>query len=438
MGAVLGDGGGSGVDEVEGFLREVVEAMEPEGPGCGYRGPGKPAVLPSVCLWAGMLVCVLRGFGGQADVWRLLAVKGLWGYPRFPVTDQAVYHRLGRAGPEPLERLFASVTALLRGRLEPYAERALAAFAPAVYAIDETTLDRVTRSLAALRGVAPRELLPGNRAGVFDVRLRQWREVLYVPDADRNEKASARGLLYGLEAGALLLFDLGYFAFRWFDELTGSGYRYVSRLREGASYVVLHTFYESGDTLDCVVWLGRRRADRAKYAVRLIAFRQGGRLRRYATNVLDPEVLPIGEVARLYARRWDVELAFKLVKRELGLRALWSAKPAVVRRQVWAVLTISQILQGLRLEVAGRAGVGIEEVSMPLLVRWMPEFAREGRDPVAALAERGTLAGFIRPSRRIRVEAPEAPPGGLLPLPPDLPLERVPRYAARRCAPVPA
>jgi len=49
----------------------------------------------------------------------------------------------------------------------------------------------------------------------------------------------------------------------------------------------------------------------------------------------------MAEVARLYARRWDVELAFKLVKRRLGLRLLWSAEPNVVLQQVWAVLTVA-------------------------------------------------------------------------------------------------
>jgi len=163
-----------------------------------------------------------------------------------------------------------------------------------------------------------------------------------------------------------------------------------------------------------------------------------GQERSYRTNVLDPEVLPIREVAELYARRWDIELAFKLAKRELGLHLLWSAKTVVVLQHVWAVLTISQILQGLRLEVAGRAGVEIEEVSMPLLVRWMPEFAHDGHDPVAAFVEMGRFAGFIRSSRRITIEGPRIPAGQLRRLPPDLPLDRTPRYARRRCAPVPA
>ena len=70
--------------------------------------------------------------------------------------------------------------------------------------------------------------------------------------------------------------------------------------------------------------------------------------------MLDPTVLSPHEIARLYARRWDFELAVKLVKRHLGLPLLWSAKPVVVQQQVWATLCIAQIVHALQLEIAGR------------------------------------------------------------------------------------
>jgi IS4 transposase len=85
--------------------------------------------------------------------------------------------------------------------------------------------------------------------------------------------------------------------------------------------------------------------------------------------VLDPKLLPVAEIARLYTRRWDIEMAIKLVKREQGLHLLWSTKTEVILAQVWAVLCIAQILQALRQEVAGRAGVDAFDVLMSLLVQ---------------------------------------------------------------------
>jgi hypothetical protein len=144
--------------------------------------------------------------------------------------------------------------------------------------------------------------------------------------------------------------------------------------------------------------------------------------------------LPPRELARLYARRWDIELAFLLVKRHLKLHLLWAAKPVVVRQQVWAVLTIAQIIQALRREVAGRAQVDPAEVSLALLVQDFPDYAAAAHDPVAAFVERGRAARYIRPSTRTRIIAP-ALPAQIRPCPPDLALVRTPRYAQRRAEP---
>ena len=65
-------------------------------------------------------------------------------------------------------------------------------------------------------------------------------------------------------------------------------------------------------------------------------------------------------------------MAFKLIKRELGLHLFWSAKTGVLLQQVWAVLLISQILHGLQLEIAAKAGVDPFDVSLPLLVEYSP------------------------------------------------------------------
>jgi hypothetical protein len=58
--------------------------------------------------------------------------------------------------------------------------------------------------------------------------------------------------------------------------------------------------------------------------------------------VCDPTVLPLLEIARLYARRWDIELAFLTLKRERGLHLIWRSKSVVVFAQVWACLIIAE------------------------------------------------------------------------------------------------
>jgi len=425
------------VADIEQFRCEAITTLTPAEPAPGQRGPGRPRVLPALCLWAGRLVCVLHGGTSHLALWRLLTSRDFWRYPRVAISDQALYHRLARDGTGPLERLFQHVSTTLAERLAPYAVTPLAGFASGVYALDQMTLDQVARLLPALQTVpaGSAALLPGALAGLFDLRRQQWARVQYLADPQQNEKVAAREMVAGLPAGSLLLADLGYFGFAWFDALTDAAYWWLSRLRAKTSYTVLHTHYHRGDTLDALVWLGAHRADRAKHAVRLVQFRQGGTLYRYVTNVLDPTVLPMAEIARLYARRWDIELACNLVKTHLGLHLLWGAKPVVVLQQGWAVLIIAQVLQALRLEIAGRAGVDPYEVSLPLLVEYLPFFAARGLDPVAVFVEQGRALRFIRPSSRTVIIAPEIPPDDLVPRPPDLVVERPPRYAQRKCGP---
>jgi hypothetical protein len=426
------------VDQVETTIGELIALLVPT-PGAAGRNRGRPPILPAMLLWSGMVICVLRRATAQLDVWRLLTAQGLWHFPAVPISDDAVTKRLETGGPAALERLFTDLTALLVERLTPGADPTLAPFATEVVAIDETTLDPVARQLPILRQAAAGDdcVLPGKLAGVFDVRRQLWRRIVHVADPHQNEKAGARTLIADLAAGTLLLFDLGYFAFAWFDDLTDQGYWWVSRLREKTSYEVIHTFYQDGDTRDALVWLGKHRADRAKHAVRLVSYRHGTTTHRFITNVRDPKLLPLPLIARLYGRRWDIEMAVNLAKTELGLHLLWSGKTAVVLSQVWAVLIVAQILQALRLTVAATAHVDVFEVSLPLLVKYLPQYAARGHDPIAAFVADGVRLRFIRPSRRTKIVAPEIPLHLLSPPPPDLVLVRTPRYARRKCDPCP-
>lgn len=418
--------------DVERFLETLLADLdlEPSGP----PARGRPRVIPALVLWGALVTCILEGQPSQRAIWRKIADQGLWGRRGLDVTDEAVYQRLERDGTAPLIDLFEQVSALLADRLAPWARRDLAPWATGVYAIDESTFDALPKRLPVVGVPAGKALptLPGKLAACLNLRTQQWERLLTTEDATQNEKMLARQLVEGLERGSLVLFDLGYFAFRWFDDLTDRGLHWISRYRTGTSHTVVQVLYEDAETRDAIVWLGAHRADRAKHAVRLVTFQQGGKERCFITNVLDPARLSIHDIAALYARRWDIEQAFKLVKRELGLHLWWSSKPVVLTQQLWAVLSISQILQALRLEIAGRAEVDPFEVSMPLLVTQLPQYLARGWDPITRFVDVGKRMEYIRPSRRTEIHAPDIPPEQYQRLDPALPLVRTPRYAERK------
>src|SRR5215813_7069424 len=181
--------------------------------------PGHPVVLPSESLWMAVLVGVLRGLKSVRAIWRLLVAQG------YEIADQAVYNRLEKEGYQPLAQLFERVSLLLAQWLQPALQAyhqqhaILAPFATEVVALDEMYLDQIKRRLPILRHFTKGdlELLPGNLVALFDVRLQQWRAVKYMEQPTQNGREQAQALLSSLKAGALVLADLGYFGFEWFD-----------------------------------------------------------------------------------------------------------------------------------------------------------------------------------------------------------------------------
>lgn len=416
------------------FLQEIIEGWEKQNRPIERTGPGRPATLPNFVLWISVLLCVLQGFTSQLAIWRLIRWTGIGSHGAYAISDQAVYNRLASGGLEAMQDLFRQITHALTERFAPYAQHHLAKFAAGVYALDGSTLDKIGRYLPALRKVpnGDSQLLPGKMVGLFDIRRQQWREVVHLPNPHQNDKVAARELADQLPRGSLLLADLGFFGFAWFDYLTVQGYWWISRLREKTSFEVIHTFYEDATTFDGLVWLGKYRADHAAVAIRLVRFTVGQNQFQYLTNVLDPWTLPIQEIAQLYARRWDIEMAFRMVKQYLKLHILWSAKLEIVLLQVWAVLIISQVLQAIRLEIAGLAEVDPFDVSLPLLVQYVPQLTLENKNPIEMIVRDGRELGFIRPSRRIRIQAPIIAEDKIRPLPEKTKLVRRPRYAQRK------
>jgi hypothetical protein len=389
---------------LEASLQDLLQQVQPTP--VPERTRGRPPILAASVLWAGLLVCVLRGFTAQRSLWQLVRLRGLWQFPRVKLTSQAVYQRLARTSPAPLLQLFEQITTLLRERYATQRDVPYAAFATDIFALDHCRLDAVLRKLKLLREV-PRSdprLLPGQLASLFDLRRQMWHRVEFWEDAQRNEKFNVTHWLTLLAPGTLLLFDLGFFAFHWFDALTTHGVYFVAKLRKKTSLRVHHTLYNGPagpvHLREQLVYLGAYRADRAAHPVRLIEiFMPAGVTYRYITNVLDPQLLPAAHIVALYPRRWDIEQAFNLLKTYLNLFLLWSAHPNVVLLQVFATLIIAQVVLALRTEIAQQAGAALREVSLPLMLRWLPEIADQGEDPVRVLAERGRETGIIRPFR---------------------------------------
>jgi hypothetical protein len=390
---------------------------------------GRPRTLSAWHLSLAVLLCLLHGLQSQLEVWRLIAFYGIGQLPALPLSDQAVYDRLEQDGVSAFQSVFAQLSQWLAQRLAPYENRRLAPFATAVLALDESVLDRVKRWVVWLREVPQGDsrLLPGRLVGLFDVRLQQWVRLDVLLDANADCKVHARAMLRGLAKGSLLLFDVGYFGFPWLDELTQAGYWYLTR------HQIVHVLYQADGVFDALVYLGVHSSDRAGELARLVSFRRGSQQYWYLTNVRDPAVLPIVDIARLYARRWDIELAFRELKEHLQLRLLWSAKLGVIYQQIWASLILAQLVHAYQVELAAQAGVEPFDVSLALLSRHLPRLLLHTADPMGFLVQHGRAMGLIRPSSRRVMQAPVVPLQQINYPPPELLQPRQAHSAHRKC-----
>lgn len=417
------------------FFEPFVLAALPADPPRSKAGKrGAPHKLSWGHLWFRMIFCVMAGMHSYQDLRRDLAQQPLGPFARVKLTDDAIILRLKQAGVAPLQELLARLSQQLSRLLSQRCPCALARFATEIIALDETTWDALQRHLPALRGLPNGDvgLLPGKLAARFNLRTQLFDFVQFREHPQGNCKLDVCSLLDGLTGGTLLLFDLGYFSYPFLDYLSELGYWFISRLREDAHYQIAHTFYRHEGTLDALVWLGGlgRNGSRAGRLARLVRFWDGQGVRSYLTNQLDPRLLPLPDIAGLYARRWDIELAFLTLKEHLDLHHWWSAIPVLRMQQALVVLIVSQLLHATRLLIALEQGCDPFEVSLPLLVKYLPAQLVTRQHPVVWACRYGHDLGLFRPSSRRPILAPDPPLHAYVFPPPDLRLTRLGSYRA--------
>jgi hypothetical protein len=389
------------------------------------RGRGRPQQVCWTQLWSSLLLCALQGMHSFADWRRLLGLQQIGPFAPVWLTRNGLVKRLLQAGLVPLQELWEHVNA----RLAPSGARAvpaeLAAFASDILCLDETRLDALKRYLKPLRSLSPQDpaCFAGKLVGLFDLRAQRWLRLEWREAVQENCRVDMLDFLQGLSAGSLLLFDLGYFSFGFFDTLTQWKLWWVSRYRENTSYSIAHVFYRHREVLDALVWLGTGQKQ-ARHLVRLVRLGDGIGVRMYLTNVCDPQLLSLGEVAQLYARRWDIELAFRLLKEYLGMSHWWSSKQELILVQIWVVLILSHIVYALRERIATAAGCDPFEVSVPLVVELLPRLGSPCPLPLEQLVQSGHQLGLLRASPRLVLSVPQVELSCYQPAPADLPSQR--------------
>ena len=362
-----------------------------------------------------VLTLIWRQVAGVCELTRLLAhERVLWSQPT-AVSQPALSQRLLTFPAELFERVLLAVVAQLparaASRTRPLAPP-LAALLPrfnGCYALDASTLEALFRKLASLRE-APDSPLAGQITAAVDLATHLPAKLWWADDPIQKEPVLIPRLLAWLPPGSLAVFDLGYFAFPFFDQLSASERFFVTRLRAKTSFRVEQVLLERPRVRDRIVHLGLYRSNPSTYSVRLVEVYLDGAWHQYLTNVLDPQCLSVVEVVAAYAARWKIETTFLLVKRLLGLSYLWVGSVNGVQLQVYATFLFYAILIDLCDEVAEALQVPLEQVSVEMVYRGLYHYVQA----VAQGYVGGAADYFAREAKGLgilkRIRAPNRPP----------------------------
>lgn len=289
---------------------------------------------------------------------------------------------LGRVNAEQPYLLYEALFGRLLGQLQGSLQGGR--FRPKLIALDASLIDLSARALPWARYVK------GKAAVKLHVGLDERRGLpvfAAVSDSRVPELKVARGLDFA--PGSLLVFDKGYCDFGWFHALDDSKVRFVTRAKTQHRMTALAARQPSGAGVlaDETVRIDGRAAKRAGLPpLRRVLFEDPESGRRYVFLTNDHK-LDAADVAEVYRRRWQVELFFKWVKQNLGLRSFVGQSRNAVLTQIWVALCVL------------------------LLVAWLKHLARLGcsmRDLLRRL--RGNLFHRRDLFALLRAQTPPPPP----------------------------
>jgi hypothetical protein len=297
-----------------------------------------PARVVMYLLLAGCLFAEL----GYQQVWSKLT-SGLSGLALVTPTGSALRQGRQRLGPQPMRALFD----LLRGPAATTAAqvrwRGLL-----LTVIDGTTL--VVADSAANTSRYTKHRCTNGSSGYPQLRLsalltcgtRSVIDAVFDP-VRVGELTQARTLTRSLGPGMLLLADRHYAAADLITTLAATGAQLLIRCKNGRRLPVLRR-HRDGSFASIIAGLPIRVIDAQISITTTTGTHTGGY--RLISTLLDPHTYPAADLVRLYHQRWEIETAYLELKSSiLGGRVLRARTPDGVRQEVYALLSVYQVLR---------------------------------------------------------------------------------------------
>jgi hypothetical protein len=93
------------------------------------------------------------------------------------------------------------------------------------------------------------------------------------------------------------------------------------------------------------------------------------------TTLLDPQAYPAEELARLYARRWQIELWFRHIKTSMGMEVLRCKSPKMLHKELEMFFIAYNLIRCLMAEASAIYEVPMERLSFKGTVDSVRQFS---------------------------------------------------------------
>jgi Transposase DDE domain len=335
-------------------------------------------VLTLPVMAAIVLSLVYRRMSGLSEALRVLEQEGLMWVEAQLVSKQALSDRLrtmpARLFAQLLEQVLERMQCHRRAALVPRAWQDVQHRFGVVWLADGSTLEALAKKLDSLQQHACG--LGGKMMMMVEAFSHRPVAAWYTAEAHAQDQQWNDALLQRLPKGGLLIFDLGFFNFVWFDAFSVAEKYFLTRWKQKTAGKVIRVLGQGARYRDEILELGLYRSNPCCYPLRRVSVLWGTTWHTYLTNVLEPDLLSAQQVCDLYAQRWRIEEAFLLTKRLLGLAYLWVGGSNGVQIQLYATWIFYAVLIDLCADVAVALQQPLERISVEMVFRSLYHFSR--------------------------------------------------------------
>jgi hypothetical protein len=346
-----------------------------------FRSLGlRTRALGLVTMVAFVVSVIWRQLGSVSEAVRVLEREGLLWTQKLKVTQQSVSERLSVLPAALFKNILHEILPAMRARsqarlsaLPEHLQWAHEHFSDMLI-VDASTLDALIKKTGLLVDTATTQL-GGKIIALLEVCSHLPRQIFYEPEAGSNEQRYWQTITEHLVEGSLLLIDMGFTNYGYFDTLSAMRVWFITRAKKNMVYRITRVLSDTGGVRDLLVEIGSG-ATACGYPMRLVEVAFSGTTYRYLTNMIDPALLPAIYIGALYRERWRIEEAFLLVKRLLGLAYFHTISLNAVQLQLYATWILYAVLVDLGEQIAAQLGCAPGDISLEMTYRALYHFAQ--------------------------------------------------------------